>query len=457
MKVGKNWCDLGLVVAVLTIGGCGGGDTVNPLAVSTGQPSSDATMVSPVETAVTAEVAQPDADPATLYVSPVVGDDANDGQTQETPWASLQASLDRLTPGQTLYLMDGRYEEQTEPDNAHHIVRSSGTADAWIGITAAPGHSPVVVASNGNGIELQAAYVEVSGLQIVGEGFGVDNDWGWGFTIRNSHHIRLSGNSVSAMANGGIGSVESSNMEIYDNVVFENSFWGPGQGSGISMWHMADSGFGPGPDGYHNRIIGNTIYRNENKVFSIWRDEDVITDGNGIIIDQANETGYTGRTLVANNVVFDNGGRGILILESARVDVMFNTTYLNARTEGLDGGPVELAVSRSQDVRFANNLAWSREGAPAITASESTDVSMGGNVLVTDSPSGLATDLDLVIVDDPGLSRATIDEITADFRPAAGSTVVDRAIAVDPVLLFDADRQPRAAGSADVGAYELAS
>ena len=199
------------------------------------------------------------------------------------------------------------------------------------------------------------------------------------------------------------------------------------------------------------------VYRNENKVFSRFREGEVITDGNGIIIDQAIETGYTGRVLVANNVVFDNGGRGILVLESNRVDVMYNTTYNNGRTAGLEGGPVELVAARADDVRLLNNLAWSRSGAPAVAVADASNVVLGGNVFVTDSPSGLATDTDLVAAEDPGLVRPSIDPAIADFRPGVGSTVIDRALPVDPFVSFDADGRSRNAASPDVGAYEFES
>ncbi|MFV0258760.1 MAG: right-handed parallel beta-helix repeat-containing protein [Acidimicrobiales bacterium] len=394
-----------------------------------------------------------DTDPATRYVDPTNGDDNADGQTPTSAWSDLQTAMDRLIPGETLYLMSGEYRGSTEPGVAHYVMRTDGSEDAWITLAAGPGASPVVVADDGNGISIRGDYVEVAGIEVRGEGFDTVNDYGWGMLIRNSHHVRLRNNHIHDMAVGGISSVESANLEILGNEVHDNSFWGPEQGSGISIWHSVDRGQPADPDGYHDRIIGNTVYRNENKVFSVFRDHDAITDGNGIIVDQSKETGYTGRTLVANNVVFDNGGRGVLVLESSRVDVMFNTTYRNGRTEILEGGPVELAAGRSDDVRIVNNLAWSRPGAPAVGVSESTEVELGGNVLVTDAPSGAATGLDWVTTTPPALETPSVDPATADFRPEPGSSLFGRGIVVTPAVGVDHDGRVRNPAEPAPGAF----
>lgn len=404
---------------------------------------------------VDAPVPTVDTDPSTYFVSPALGDDSNDGQTAEQPFASLQAAIDRLQPGETLLLLSGRYDELSEPGNAHYTIDVSGTADDWIRLTAAPGAEPEIVASDGNGIVVRGNYVEVSGLRLRGEGFGIDNDYGWGLLIRNAHHVRIADNTIFEMAVGGIASVESSNLDIVGNDVFDNAFWGPEQGSGISLWHSVDRGFGPGSDGYHDRIVGNRVYRNENKVFSEWHtDRQTITDGNGIIVDQTNQTGYTGRILVANNLIFDNGGRAVLVLDASRVDIIFNTAYHNGRTPDLEGGPVEVAASRAESVRVFNNLIWARSGVPPFAVDKSAEVEMGGNLLVTDTSRPPATELDLVVVSDAGLVSPGVDPATADFRPLPTSAAIGRSIATDPRIAVDIDGLARPLGAGAAGAYE---
>ncbi|MEL7155983.1 MAG: right-handed parallel beta-helix repeat-containing protein [Actinomycetota bacterium] len=288
-----------------------------------------------------------------------------------------------------------------------------------------------------------------------GEGFGEDNPYGWGVLIRNAHHVRVADTTISDMAVGGIASVESSHLDIVGNEVYDNAYWGTEQGSGISLWHSVDSGLGPGADGYHDRIVGNRIHGNENRVYSRWHpDRQTITDGNGIIIDQTNQTGYTGRILVANNVIFDNGGRAVLVLDAARVDIMFNTAYHNGRTPELEGGPVEMAASRAQSVRVFNNLIWGRPGVPPFAVDKSAEVEMGGNLLVTDTRRGPATELDLVVVDDPGLVAPGLDPAAVDFRPRPDSAAVGRSMATDPRVPVDIDGRARPVGAGTPGAYE---
>lgn len=449
----------GIATIALLAAACSADPTAEAPTSTTGrdqQPAPSATVASlPPLTSVSIDLDA--ADPATLFVDPVSGEDEADGQTAATAWRSLQVAFDRIQPGQILYLMGGEYRGDIQSWHSHSVLATSGTPEAWIRVAAAPGASPTIMADQGNGIEVSGSYVEISGLNILGREFGVDNDYGWGVLIRNTHHVKVIGNEISGMAVGGIGTVETSNIDIIENVVHDNSFWGPEQGSGISIWHSVDTGTDPGIDGYHDRVVGNIVYRNENKVFSQWRDHEAITDGNGIIIDQSREMGYTGRTLVANNVVYDNGGRGILVLESDRVDVVHNTTFHNGRTPGLEGGAVELASGRADDVTFANNLAWSLPGAPAFKTAETTGLTTGGNVLVTDQSTQQAAATDLVVTGDPGVRMPSVDPTVADFRPLPHSLLLGPAVPLDRALPEDAARVHRPLIGATVGAFELTS
>ncbi len=423
-----------------------------PRAVTSDEPGAATSTTTAAGVLEARELAFVDTDPNTFWVDPAGGDESNDGQTPDTPWSSLQGALDRVQPGQTVFLMTGEYTDLHERQ-AHYVVERGGTADAWVTIAAGLGQEPVIVATVGNGIAVRADYVEVSGIEIRGQGFSADNPYGWGVLVRDVHHVRIADNTVSGMPVGGIGSVEASNLAFVDNEVFDNSFWGTEQGSGISIWHARDHGTEADENGYHNVISGNVVYRNENKVASRFRNNGAITDGNGVIIDQTDETGFTGRTLVANNVIFDNGGRAVLVLESSRVDVFHNTTYSNGRTGALEGGPVELAAGRANDVRFLNNLAWARPGAPALLYNTSNGIVTGGNLLVSTNQDAYAGERDRVVTDNPGLVAPGIDPAAVDFHPTAGSAATQLGVALDRSLPVDIDGVTRPAPGA-VGAYE---
>ena len=220
-----------------------------------------------------------------FYINPGSGNDSNDGKSAGTAWKSLQTGLRRVQPGQTLLLLNGNYTELKAAGQAHYAVDRGGTSSNWVKIAAAPGHSPTIVASNGTGLLVQAPYVEVSGLTVRGSGFNATNNWGVGIAISETHHVRLVGNRVSLMAASGISVTGSSNYQVIGNEVAENAFWSPLQGSGISVWEPKNKGFGPDSAGFHDRIEGNRVYKNENKVKSQFKNFQHITDGNGIILD----------------------------------------------------------------------------------------------------------------------------------------------------------------------------
>jgi parallel beta-helix repeat protein len=87
------------------------------------------------------------------------------------------------------------------------------------------------------------------------------------------------------------------------------------------------------------------------------------TDGNGTIIDTFNGSGAEGRlypyqTLVANNVSYNNGGKGIAIFRSAYVTVDNNTAYNNLDPWNKvyhDAKSTTLAVSNKN---YLNNVVY---------------------------------------------------------------------------------------------------
>ena len=137
--------------------------------------------------------------------------------------------------------------------------------------------------------------------------------------------------------------------------------------------------------GYHNVISGNVCYDNELKVATqvlSGGNNKALTDGNGIIIDsfqtsRANPLKphnedrdgplkpYHQRTLVENNLIYDNGGRGIHVFRSDKVDVINNTTYMNQKTPDINAG--EITFIQSADGVIANNICYALKGKRANT------------------------------------------------------------------------------------------
>ncbi|MCP5025485.1 MAG: hypothetical protein GY929_04295 [Actinomycetia bacterium] len=392
--------------------------------------------------------------PGTFFVGPA-GNDSNDGLTEATAWRNLSKAFTEVDGGETVYVMNGDYVEQGS-GAAHYGLSVNGQPDAWATISAYPGHRPRILATIGSGLEvINSSYVEFRGFELEGQGFGGANDYGYGFVAGNSHHIRVIDNIIHGFPVAGIGSTRSSHLYIADNTVYENAFWGPEQGSGISIWTPENLGFGDDVDGYSNYVIDNTVFGNENKVFGGQLGfPSNMTDGNGIILDEGHNTGYVGRTLIANNVVFDNGGRGIMVFRSGHADVLHNTVFHNGRTPALLGGPVELAAGQASDVTFANNVVWPFDGGKNINSEYSTNVVFSGNVHVGTSSAMSVPQGDTHIPGDPGLVNPTTSSGAADFRLAPGSAVVGSGQpAYVPFVPTDAEGLARSASSPTPGAY----
>ncbi len=206
-------------------------------------------------------------------------------------------------------------------------------------------------------LQLTAPYVRVQGLTIDGAGTA---DTGIKCT-GGAHHIWVVGNRICDL---GVGGVVAHGCDYV--VVRRNQIWhvgyGKGWGSGISIhearWHDHAGGF-------HSLVVGNVVSGSTDDSFHH-------TDGNGIILDlAADPRAGTPPVLVANNVVFMNGGRCIETYHATGAWIVNDTCYRNALDLRVGRGCRcigEVAVKRSRDVHVVNTLAaaWTG-GVPFVT------------------------------------------------------------------------------------------
>ncbi len=407
--------------------------------------------------------------PPGYYVSPN-GDDGAAGTSPDQAFATIARGVKDLQPGDTLWVLDGEYVENERTDSGI-IVTNSGTEDAWIRIAAFPGANPVIRTDHKNGMKIDgASYVEVRGLTFVGSidqnllaggrysGAGINVDGIFNGGIQN-HHVRVIGNTISGYGAGGIPVTGTSHVEIRDNTIFDVATVDPDQHSGISIFEPADQGFGDDADGYSNYITGNTVYRVENTVPDPRLGR--ITDGNCIIMDLTLETNYTGRTLISNNLCLDNGGRGVQIYRSGRVDVVNNTLFANSQSSEIAAQGGDLGAFESLDVTFANNLVFTiGEHVPA-RASQSDQIQFFNNIYVAGREAqygGHGADGDQWI-SDLAASILTQPGTTPDpalFLPVDGSLAIDAGTDLFTDVV-GRDFVGRERTTPDIGAFEIAS
>ncbi len=396
-----------------------------------------------------------DTDPNTFYVSPD-GNDGNDGQTPETPWRDLDVGLRRIQAGHTLFVMDGLYERPLEAGRGGHFrMSTTGRADAWIRILAYPGATPTLRGTNGTGLEIVGSYVEVRGLELAGVGYSAENNFGMGIELTEGVNLVVADNIVHGFPIGGIALNGVAGVTVTGNTVYENGYWHPGQGSGISVWLPENRGQVTDAEGYTDRIENNIVFRNENRVPANYNAQGQVTDGNGIIIDSTRQTGYNGRYLVRNNLVVNNGGRAIHVFDADHVDIIHNTTYQNGFTDALWPAGSELTAYRASDVRFQNNIAWARPDTRPLFTGEDSNIVSEGNVYISGTIDGPATASDRIISGNPGIADPGLDPLSADFRLTAASMLIDTGLEPVAQSQFDLNGALRVQGSApDPGAFE---
>lgn len=418
------------------------------------------------------------------YVSPF-GDDANDGLSPEAPFKTPQVAADHTAPGDTVYFMDGVFEHHGY-DNMLNI-RNSGTADAFITYTAYEGAHPVLKAFSGwNHILVCSSYIRIENLTIEGNSSeemiqqgkqnyeiaaaaadqGYQPDWNKmsttntnGITIGGRdvykqgyplvHHVEVRNCKVCNCPGVGVFAAASDYITFEGNEIFNNCWPCMYAPSGISVLGLQD--IDSNRSEYKIIIRGNKVYNNVDWVK--WLSTRDYSDGNGIIIDSTlsssyGDTPYEGRILVANNVVYGNGGSGIHAFHAAHVDIVNNTVYNNSVNPFLmDYGQV--FANKSHDVLVLNNIIYGRQGKPLIWSNDTETVLFAHNIFYNAFVRG-EVNIYNNLVKNPRFA----DPENGDFRLTEDSPAIDRGLTnLAPAFDIDGVARPQG-GGIDIGAYE---
>ena len=206
-------------------------------------------------------------------------------------------------------------------------------------------------------------HVGIYGFEVFGDQHNTNTN-GSGISIYGgSHHIAIWNNHIHDFPGGGINcfDVEGSHdvLDLSYNRIHGTSKYSPSNTSGISICSSRDLTNGATfADGYGYRVIGNYIYDVQCLVPFTPGGFDVVTDGNGISLDQVTTAyGYRKPILVAGNVITGCGGRGVLAYESSNIRMIDNTAVGNLTTHSpaIDGG-VELQSKSARGVIIERNI-----------------------------------------------------------------------------------------------------
>jgi parallel beta-helix repeat protein len=273
----------------------------------------------------------------TYYVS-TNGSDGDSGSAS-SPWRTISRAMKAdLESGDEVVVRSGTYKESVTISQDGLTLRSE-----------VRGGAKIDVPSDGSmGINVNANYVKVDGFEV----FGSDRSGIGGSRV---HHVEVTNNESHDNETAGIYFRQSEFITIEDNVVYENARSGPS--SGISVHNAQNITGDTSTKGFRFIIRDNVSYDNVAK-------NGPRTDANGIIIDDFRTTKnpdlneYRFATLVENNVVYNNGGKGIQVVWSDYVTVRNNTAWHNSTDQKSDSTwRAELSNTQSSYNTWINNIA----------------------------------------------------------------------------------------------------
>lgn len=367
----------------------------------------------------------------TKYYVSVTGDDDNDGLTESTAFRTLQRAANKVSnPGDTVYIMNGTYTQETDPNKTSlNIYKKHGSSEAPIIFRAYPGHKPVIKSKSGYAVIISdSSYITIEGLTLVGANDDITLEYaqqeknntsnpltkGVGIAITSTyidgtvpeptHHIVIRNNKISKFGGCGIGTKYADYITIEKNTISETTLYTPLGNSPLSIlksWNVDNN-----TTDYKIIIRGNTIYNNINYIPRA--DNGKITEGHGIILDRQSDgsmPAYTGKTLIANNVVYKNGGSGIVVYLSPNVDIVNNTTYQNVQSPVLQGTLGEIDAIQADNVKVFNNIMYARKDALVNNTWKATN-SIYDNNLVYNSTNYKTSGLSNIIGKDPKFADA---------------------------------------------------
>jgi hypothetical protein len=292
------------------------------------------------------------------FVSPTGSDDNSGTSATEAVKTIGKATSLPLVGGDCVTVADGTYDETV-------VIGTSGSADTCSGYVvfraASPGGANIVSTDEYTGVTVAASYVMVDGFDMqdtgTGSAFGAGTN-----TLSNGHvivyhHIAAIHDIAHDSGGAGLGAIHADYIRFEANVVYNNSSRSDYGDSGIDLWEAQASDDLPG---FHIVIRNNYSYGNIESGIPA----SLQTDGEGIIVDSFDyadltygSTPYAQDTLIENNVVWGNGGRGIEAAggePTSHVTIRNNTVFDNNRQ--LQQYPGAEIVSYGNDNAIYDNI-----------------------------------------------------------------------------------------------------
>jgi Ca2+-binding RTX toxin-like protein len=408
----------------------------------------------------------------TYYVSGT-GSNNNNGLKEGAAFRSLGRAVYEMKTGDTLYVMNGDYKN----DNIF-LFNKNGSSDNWTTIKAYPGHTPKIKTTGSGVLVFSSSYVRIEGLDIEGNrenitleyalqekdnlnnsltnSNGIDvkawkDDKGAGGT--NSHHIVISGNTVRNFSGGGMAFMNTDYITVEKNIVSGNAWYSPWGCQGISA--LRSFNYDNNTTDYRMIFRDNIVYDNQSLV--PWHEAGKITEGHGIMLDTTiktnDSTPYSGKALITNNTVYNNGGSGINAFRAKNVDIVNNTTYQNGRVLTTSG---EISTTFSENIRVYNNIMYARNNQRSNIIYDAKNITYDRNLVYNSSEFQASDNLKATLQNILGKDPQFVDAAKGNFALKTGSAAIDAGSSLFNGSNTNTPQDGDGNGTAliDIGAYE---
>lgn len=282
----------------------------------------------------------------TIYVS-VKGSDTGDG-TARAPFRTINKAVNSdVDPGDEIVVRPGVYNE-----SVFIPKKRSGLPGRYVTLRSETPHAAKIRGIKRHSIMTFADYIRIDGFDASG-----------GIAGHGVHHVEVLDNVVHGSLGAGIYFGKSEFLLVAKNITYGNT--ADDVSSGISIHIPQNVSGDTKTKGFRVIVQNNISYNNVTKTAGH-------TDGNGIIFDDwllrkwIVKTGkyppdlkpYRYPGLIENNLVYNNGGGGIVVFATDNITVRNNTSYFNS-TDPLAKGKwrAELKNMSASDNIWVNNIA----------------------------------------------------------------------------------------------------
>ncbi len=257
------------------------------------------------------------------------------------PGDSIQDTINDSSPGDTIIVYDGYYEENIEIDYNHHHLTIQSTDPETTYVRPYDPSKPI--------FSVESSYVNISGFKVIGS-----STYSYGIYLNSSHNCNIENNTLYCSGSG-VHLSHSSDNHLSNNTVRSNSV-------GISIISSDYNVFSNNIISYNNDNGIHIYYSGYNNLF----DNIVADNGDGIAIYSSTQNSVSNNLVSYNfedgislyssdcnyiydNIVSDNEGGGISIYYSEENNITENTVECN------DFGGLRLYSSRNNLI-FNNYL-----------------------------------------------------------------------------------------------------